>query len=118
VSLDAVFAALADPTRREVLRTLARGEEVTASAFAEHRPLTRQAVAKHLAVLDRAGLVEAERHGRETRYRLAPDPLTDADRWIRETGATWDARLERLRARYETEDVTRAPAIPRPASPR
>jgi DNA-binding transcriptional ArsR family regulator len=100
VSLDAVFAALADPTRREVLRTLARGDEVTASGVAERMPMTRQAIAKHLAVLDRAGLVHAERIGRETRYRLAPDPLEDADRWIRETGATWDRRLERLRARY------------------
>jgi DNA-binding transcriptional ArsR family regulator len=101
VSLDAVFGALADPTRREVLRTLARGEEVTASGFAGRLPMTRQAIAKHLAVLDRAGLVHAERVGRETRYRLAPDPLDDADRWIRETGAAWDARLARLKARYE-----------------
>ena len=101
MSLDAVFAALADPTRREVLRTLARGEEVTASGVASRVPMTRQAIAKHLAVLDRAGLVHAERIGRETRYSLAPDPLDDADRWIRETGAAWDARLARLKARYE-----------------
>jgi DNA-binding transcriptional ArsR family regulator len=99
VSLDAVFSALADPTRREVLRTLARGEPVTASSFADRLPISRQAMSKHLAVLDRAGLVQAERRGRETRYRLAPDPLDDADRWIRETGAAWDARLARMRAR-------------------
>jgi DNA-binding transcriptional ArsR family regulator len=101
VSLDAVFSALADPTRRDVLRTLARGEEVTASGVASRLPMTRLAIAKHLAVLDRAGLVEAERVGREMRYRLAPDPLEDADRWIRETGAAWDERLRRLRARYD-----------------
>ena len=98
--LGALFAALADPTRRQVIRSLSGAEPVTASGLAAELPMTRQAIAKHLAVLDRAGLVHAERIGRETRYRLAPDPLEDADRWIRETGATWDQRLERLRARH------------------
>jgi DNA-binding transcriptional ArsR family regulator len=99
--LDHVFTALADPTRREILQTLAAGEEVTASALAGRFPMTRQAVAKHLTVLDRAGLVEQERRGRETVYTLAPDPLSDAEGWIRETGARWDERLARLRARHE-----------------
>ena len=99
--LDHVFTALADPTRREILTALAAGEEVTASALAGRFPITRQAVSKHLSVLDRAGLVEQERRGRETIYRLTPDPLTDAEGWIRETGAQWDERLARLRARYD-----------------
>ena len=99
--LDQVFTALADPTRREILQSLAAGEELTASALAGRFPMTRQAVAKHLGVLDRAGLVEQERRGRETIYTLAPDPLTDAEGWIRDTGARWDERLARLRARYE-----------------
>ncbi len=98
--LDSVFTALADPTRREILESLAGGEEVTASGLAVRFPMTRQAVAKHLTVLDRAGLVEQERRGRETVYTLAPDPLTDAAGWIVETGAQWDKRLARLRARY------------------
>ena len=100
MSLDAVFTALSDPTRREVVAALARGEAVTASALARRLPMTRQAVAKHLAVLDRAGLVERVPQGRETRYTLAADPLVDAARWIEETGAAWDARLDRLRRRY------------------
>jgi DNA-binding transcriptional ArsR family regulator len=98
--LDQIFTALADPTRRQMVQRLAHGQEITASALADELPMTRQAVAKHLAVLDRAGLVERERHGRETRYRLAPEPLNDAERWLHETGATWDERLARLRARY------------------
>lgn len=62
--------------------------------------MTRQAVAKHLGVLDRAGLVEQDRRGRETVYTLAPDPLTDAAGWIEATGARWDQRLARLRTRH------------------
>jgi DNA-binding transcriptional ArsR family regulator len=98
--LDQVFTALADPTRREIVASLAGGEEVTASALAGRLPMTRQAVAKHLDVLSRAGLVRRERSGRETRYTLAPDPLTDAADWIAATGARWDERLARLRARH------------------
>jgi DNA-binding transcriptional ArsR family regulator len=97
--LDAVFTALADPTRREIVQRMLAAD-VTASELAGDLPITRQAVAKHLAVLDRAGLVESERHGRETRYRLAPDPLGDAQRWIEQTGASWDRRLARLSARH------------------
>jgi DNA-binding transcriptional ArsR family regulator len=97
--LDQVFSALADPTRREIVQRML-ASDVTASELAGDLPITRQAVAKHLAALDRAGLVESERHGRETRYRLAADPLTDAQRWIEQTGAAWDRRLARLRARH------------------
>ena len=59
--------------------------------------MTRQAVAKHLAALGAAGLVEATRDGRETLYRLTPAPLGDAMDWMAKVGATWDARLEALR---------------------
>jgi DNA-binding transcriptional ArsR family regulator len=92
----AVFGALADPTRRAVVRELARQPSLTASALARELPVTRQAVAKHLATLAAAGLVSAAREGRETRYRLTPAPLDDAMRWIAEVGAAWDARLGRL----------------------
>jgi ArsR family transcriptional regulator, cadmium/lead-responsive transcriptional repressor len=93
----AVFAALADPTRRAVVRELSRQETVTASALTTQLPMTRQAIAKHLALLSSAGLVAAERAGRETRYRLTPDPLEEAMRWMTEVGGQWDRRLERLR---------------------
>jgi DNA-binding transcriptional ArsR family regulator len=95
----AVFAALADPTRREVLRSLAERPGLTASRLAGELPMTRQAVAKHLGALSGAGLVEARREGRETRYTLTPAPLADAIEWMTEVGAEWDARLARLAGR-------------------
>jgi ArsR family transcriptional regulator, cadmium/lead-responsive transcriptional repressor len=94
--IGAVFAALADPTRRQVVRRLARRPDVTASRLAGELPMTRQAVAKHLLALDRAGLVEGRREGREMRYSLTPAPLADAMVWMATVGAQWDERLERL----------------------
>ncbi len=93
----AVFAALADPTRRQVVQMLSPGTTVTASALARELPITRQAVAKHLAALDQAGLVAGERRGRETHYHLTPDPLAEAAGWMAGVGAQWDGRLEALR---------------------
>ena len=81
------------------MRSLSRHPELTASRLADQLPMTRQAVAKHLAALDRAGLVSARREGRETRYALTPAPLTDAMRWMDDVGAEWDARLARLAER-------------------
>ena len=94
-----MFAALADPTRRQVVRTLSQQPDLTASSLAGELPMTRQAVTKHLAALDRAGLVHGRREGREMRYTLTPAPLTDAMRWMDEVGSQWDARLARLAER-------------------
>jgi ArsR family transcriptional regulator, cadmium/lead-responsive transcriptional repressor len=93
----AVFAALADPTRRQVVQSLSAGATVTASGLAAELPITRQAVTKHLVALDHAGLVEAERRGRETHYRLTPEPLTEAASWMAAVGGQWDDRLASLR---------------------
>ncbi len=92
----AVFAALADPTRRHVVATLARRESATPTSLAAELPMTRQAVAKHLGTLSAAGLVRHERVGRETRYALTPAGLADAAGWMAEVGAEWDDRLARL----------------------
>ena len=73
-----VFSALSDPTRRHVVEALASRETATATELATELPVTRQAVAKHLSALSSAGLVESERRGRETRYRLTPEALDDA----------------------------------------
>jgi DNA-binding transcriptional ArsR family regulator len=94
----AVFAALADPTRRAMLRSL-REQPSTASRMAGELPITRQAVSKHLVALREAGLVEGRREGRETRYVLTPAPLAEAMRWMAEAGGLWDARLARLAER-------------------
>ena len=95
-SLNDVFGALADPTRREVLRSLAEQPGLTASRLAGELPMTRQAVSKHLHALSGAGLVQARREGRETRYTLTPAPLVDAMGWMADVGAAWDQRLARL----------------------
>jgi DNA-binding transcriptional ArsR family regulator len=94
-----VFSALADPTRRQVVRALSAQPDLTASRLAGELPITRQAVAKHLAALQRAGLVQPRRQGRETRYTITPAPLTDAMSWMAEVGAEWDGRLARLAER-------------------
>jgi DNA-binding transcriptional ArsR family regulator len=97
--LGALFAALADPTRRQVIRSLSGAEPVTASGLAAELPITRQAIAKHLGALERAGLVEPHREGRETHYRLTPEPLDGAIAWMEEVGARWDRSLARLSER-------------------
>jgi len=97
--LGALFAALADPTRRQVIRSLSGAEPVPASGLAAELPITRQAIAKHLGALERAGLVEPRREGRETRYRLTPEPLDAAIAWMEEVGARWDRSLARLSER-------------------
>jgi ArsR family transcriptional regulator, cadmium/lead-responsive transcriptional repressor len=93
-----VFAALADPTRREVFSLVAAGRAHTATELAATLPVTRQAVAKHLAILEGAHLVEGARDGRATRFRATPEPLSDAIAWMAEVGGRWDERLGRLRA--------------------
>jgi DNA-binding transcriptional ArsR family regulator len=97
--VDDVFFALADPTRRELLRSISERPQLTASILAGELPITRQAVTKHLAALQRAGLVDAHREGRETRYVLTPAPLADAMDWMAQVGAQWDQRLARLAER-------------------
>lgn len=92
-----VFAALADGTRRDLLRAIAADGPVTATELAAARDISRQAVSKHLAVLGEAGLVEGRREGREVRYRADVAPLAAATSWIEDTGAAWDRRLDRLR---------------------
>jgi DNA-binding transcriptional ArsR family regulator len=92
-----VFDALADPNRRYVVEALAERQDATATELASELPVTRQAVAKHLAALNEAGLVESRREGRETRYELTPGPLAAAMDWMASVGAEWDSRLAALR---------------------
>ena len=94
--VDAVFSALADGRRRSVVKLLAERGSATATELAASLPVTRQAVAKHLASLDEAGLVLRTRRGREARYELTPEPLAEAVSWIERVGATWDERLAAL----------------------
>lgn len=102
---DAVFAALADPTRRSILRTVAERGPVTATALSEDLPISRQAVAKHLGLLRHAGLVVADRAGRETRFVAVGAPLEDLAAWADQTGRRWDDRLARLGDRLRDAGV-------------
>ena len=97
--VDAVFAALADPTRRRLLGRLAEQDSATATELAASEPVTRQAVVKHLQSLGEAGLVTPSREGREVRYAVTAAPLEDAVGWMVTVGAQWDDRLARLRRR-------------------
>lgn len=93
----AVFAALSDATRRDLVARLAGGATGTATELAAPLPVTRQAVVKHLRALGEAGLVTSRRHGREVRYELVARPLEDAVAWMVRVGGQWDHRLARLR---------------------
>jgi DNA-binding transcriptional ArsR family regulator len=92
----AVFGALADPTRRLLLGAIADGAAATATELASGLPISRQAVVKHLTALADAGLLQRERAGREVRYRVTPEPLSDAVSWMAEVGGQWDERLASL----------------------
>ncbi|MDX3312102.1 ArsR/SmtB family transcription factor [Streptomyces sp. NPDC054884] len=96
-----VLVALADPIRREVLAILAREGDATSTSLAASLPVTRQAVAKHLAVLDRAGLVRAHRAGREVRYEADLQPLKQTTRWMATLATQWERRLNTIKALAE-----------------
>lgn len=95
--LDELWSAVGDPTRRRMLNVLLDRGEATATTLAGELPVTRQAVAKHLAVLDRAGLVAGQRHGREVRYVVRPQRLYVATRSMAQVAAEWDARLSSIK---------------------
>ncbi|MFI4991481.1 MAG: ArsR/SmtB family transcription factor [Solirubrobacterales bacterium] len=97
-----VFAALADPTRRAMIEALLREGTTTVPTLTAELPITRQAIAKHLATLDHAGLVErAPGNGREVRYRLRDGALVSAGTWLAETESAWESRLDRLKDAVE-----------------
>jgi DNA-binding transcriptional ArsR family regulator len=131
-AVDGVLSALADPTRRRLLDLLAAHGEITATTLAGHLPVSRQAVVKHLAVLDAAGLVAGRRVGREVRYAVQPAALDTTARWMATLAAEWDRRLATVKriaeeaerasrpreaSGTEHEPGTQHSSGPRPASP-
>ena len=99
-----VFAALADPTRRSLLLNLAEHSPKTATQLAEEYPISRQGILKHLNILDEAGLVTVYQAGREKRYVLTPEPLSELDQFVQDLTSKWDNRLLRLKAFLENEE--------------
>ena len=96
-----VFAALGDDTRWSILAALGEGD-ASASALAGRLPVTRQAIAKHLAVLQQAGLVEPVRAGREVRFRVVGAELSATARRLDAIGSSWDRRLAAIKTIAET----------------
>ena len=93
-----VFVALADPTRRAILAALAAGGPATATGLAARMPISRQAIAKHLALLAEAGLVRAEPgERRRVRYRLRSAPMRIAQQFLAALARDWDGPLDALR---------------------
>ena len=104
---DDLWSAVGDPTRRRLLDQLLSDGTGTATSLSDHVPVTRQAVAKHLDVLDRAGLVHATAVGRERRYQVDRAQLARAVAQLASVGATWDARLRRIRTIAEAIERTK-----------
>ncbi len=94
---DDLWSAVGDPTRRRLLDLLLAEGHGTATSLSDRLPVTRQAVAKHLGVLDRAGLVHGTLAGRERRYEVDEAQLARAVGQLASVGATWDARLRRIK---------------------
>ena len=97
-----VLIALSDPTRRLLLDALADEGTASATTLAGRLPVSRQAVVKHLHVLEEAGLVSGGRAGREVLFQVRPEPLDQSARWLTEMAATWDRRLAALKRAAES----------------
>ena len=98
-----VFQAIADPTRREVLRLLTK-EEMPISQITAHFPMSRTAIAKHLYVLSEAQLVSGRKEGRERLYRLRPEPLEELQQWLSYYEQFWDNKLSILKHVVENDE--------------
>lgn len=101
-SLTAIYGALADPTRREMMELLEAGE-CSITGLARHFPISRVAIGKHLLVLAQAGLVEERKVGREHRYQLNPMPLRQAHSWLAHYQQFWQEKLQALKAHVEDQ---------------
>ena len=99
----AVFAALGDPTRLALVSRLCRDAPCSIAQLSNASPLTRQAITKHLRVLEQAGVVRAETIGRERVFELETEPLTEAQSYLNNVSQQWDEALARLQAFVEKD---------------
>ncbi len=97
-----LFAALGDATRLRLVERLVHGEALSISALTQGSPLTRQAITKHLLVLEKAGVVHSSRVGRESVFTFAPEAIAPARDYLAQVSAHWDRALGRLKAFVET----------------
>jgi len=108
-AVERVLVGLSDPIRRRILDALASRGAGTATTLAADLPVTRQAVVKHLAILDRAGLVVGHRAGREVRYLVNPGRLDATARWMAGLAADWDRRLHAIKRIAESVEEASPP---------
>ncbi|MGG4493973.1 ArsR/SmtB family transcription factor [Brevibacillus reuszeri] len=97
-----VFQAIADPTRRKLLELLTE-QEMAVTAISSHFPMSRTAVSKHLRILSEGGLVKEQKIGRETRYRMQPEPLQELKSWLAYYERFWDNKLHALKRLVEDD---------------
>lgn len=107
-----VFACLADEQRLALLRLVAASDGLSASALAARVSISRQAVAKHLTTLARAGLVSSDRAGREVVFRVEPAPLRVASDWLQRSAAEWDRQLSLVKRAAEAGETDLAGGTP------
>jgi DNA-binding transcriptional ArsR family regulator len=100
---DDILAAMADPTRRQLLETLAASGPATATELAVGLPVSRQAIAKHLTVLRSAGLVVKHKEGRDVRFAVRTQGLTHTAAWLAALATEWDDRLAAIRRIAESD---------------
>lgn len=101
----ALFAALGDPTRLAIFDRLADGKPRSISVLSDDADMTRQAVTKHLRVLEAAGLVQNHRVGRESQYAFCPDQLAEARAYLDQVAGRWESALMRLKAFVEDDEA-------------
>ena len=111
---DELWSAIGDPSRRRVLDLVSNGE-VSASWLARHVPFSRQAVSKHLVVLEQAGLISRRKQGREVLYQVEADRLDQATRAMADLAAQWDRRLATIKRLAEAAHAERTEATRRPS---
>ncbi|WML45704.1 metalloregulator ArsR/SmtB family transcription factor [Neobacillus sp. PS3-40] len=99
-----VFQALADPTRRKILKLLSL-KEMPVTVISSHFPMSRTAVSKHLRILANAGLAKERKVGRETRYMLEPKPLHEIKDWLQYFELFWENKLEALKNLVESDEL-------------
>jgi len=110
---DNLWAAIADPSRRRVLDLLVQRGEASASRLAGQVPFSRQAVSKHLVVLEQAGLIGHRKEGREVLYRVDVDRLDQATRALADVVRQWDRRLEAIKRLAEAAHTEATRATPK-----
>lgn len=101
-----VFDAIADPTRRRLIRLLAEAEEIPLHEITAQFPIGRTAISKHLSILKEAGLVTNRKVGRETRYRLHAPPIKEIQDWVALYSKSWSTNMQRLNQLLEEEEST------------